>query len=177
MAAAHTATPARLEPIELGGGRGQDPVAIRYLLARDPAGELPDTAYFCTEERFLPVEILTYVVQRWSVEVTFEEARAHLTEAPVFISHFHADHTGQLGQRQAEGPAVRPAEVTDVGRREVGALGHPRGQAGGHLGGAAHPLQPGGEALAGTDDPRAARRRRRQAPRGTRRPASAARRD
>ena len=58
--------------------RGQDPVAIRDLLARDPAGELPDAAYFCTEERFGPVEILTYVVQRWSVEVTFEEARAHL---------------------------------------------------------------------------------------------------
>jgi hypothetical protein len=58
--------------------RGQDPVAIRYVLARDPVGELPDAAYFCTEERFLPVEILTYVVQRWSVEVTFEEARAHL---------------------------------------------------------------------------------------------------
>jgi hypothetical protein len=58
--------------------RGQDPVAIRYLLARDPAGELPAAAYFCTEERFLPVEILMYVIQRWSVEVTFEEARAHL---------------------------------------------------------------------------------------------------
>src|SRR5215212_2375164 len=58
--------------------RGQDPVAIRYLLARDPAGELSDAAYFCTAEHFLPVEILKYVVQRWSVEVTFEEARAHL---------------------------------------------------------------------------------------------------
>jgi hypothetical protein len=58
--------------------RGQDPVAIRYVLTRDPAGELPTAAYFCTEEGLLPVEILTYVVQRWSVEVTFEEARAHL---------------------------------------------------------------------------------------------------
>jgi hypothetical protein len=58
--------------------RGQDPVAIRYVLTRDPAGSLPDAAYFCTEERWLPVEVLTYVVQRWSVEVTFEEARAHL---------------------------------------------------------------------------------------------------
>jgi hypothetical protein len=58
--------------------RGQDPVAIRYVLARALAGALPDAAYFCTEERLLPVEILTYVVQRWSVEVTFEEARAHL---------------------------------------------------------------------------------------------------
>jgi DDE superfamily endonuclease len=58
--------------------RGCDPVALRYVLARDGSGELPDAAYFCTEERFLPAEILKYVVQRWSVEVTFEEARAHL---------------------------------------------------------------------------------------------------
>ena len=58
--------------------RGQDPIAIRYVLSRDPEGQQPDAAYFCTEERFLPVEILRYVVQRWSLEVTFEEARAHL---------------------------------------------------------------------------------------------------
>jgi DDE superfamily endonuclease len=58
--------------------RGQDPVAIRYVLARDPEGKQPDAAYLCTDERFLPEEILRYVVQRWSVEVTFEEARAHL---------------------------------------------------------------------------------------------------
>ncbi|MBX6314111.1 MAG: transposase [Isosphaeraceae bacterium] len=58
--------------------RGCDPVAIRYLLARDPEGEQPDTVYFCTDERFGPEEILGYVVQRWSGEVTFEEARAHL---------------------------------------------------------------------------------------------------
>ena len=58
--------------------RGQDPVAIRYVLARDPEGALSDAAYFCTDERFGSEEILKYVVQRWSVEVTFEEARAHL---------------------------------------------------------------------------------------------------
>jgi hypothetical protein len=58
--------------------RGQNPVAIRYVLARDPDGEQPDAAYFCTDDRFGPGEILRYVVQRWSVEVTFEEARAHL---------------------------------------------------------------------------------------------------
>jgi hypothetical protein len=58
--------------------RGQDPVAIRYVLARDPEGELPDAAYFCTDEGFGPDQILKYMVQRWSVEVTFEEARAHL---------------------------------------------------------------------------------------------------
>jgi len=58
--------------------RGQDPVAIRYVLTRDPAGQVSDAAYFCTEDQFLPVAILRYVVQRWSVEVTFEEVRAHL---------------------------------------------------------------------------------------------------
>jgi hypothetical protein len=58
--------------------RGCDPVAIRYVLARDPEGEQPDAAYFCTDERREPGEILRYVVRRWSVEVTFEEARAHL---------------------------------------------------------------------------------------------------
>jgi hypothetical protein len=58
--------------------RGRDPVAIRYVLTRDPAGTQSDAAYFCTDERFGPAEILRYVVQRWSMEVTFEEARAHL---------------------------------------------------------------------------------------------------
>jgi hypothetical protein len=58
--------------------RGRDPVAIRYVLTRDPAGTQLDAAYFCTDERFGPAEILRYVVQRWSMEVTFEEARAHL---------------------------------------------------------------------------------------------------
>src|SRR5512133_509556 len=62
----------------LGYRRGQDPVAIRYVLARDPEGRQSDAAYFCTDERYEPDEILKYVVQRWSVEVTFEEARAHL---------------------------------------------------------------------------------------------------
>ncbi len=58
--------------------RGCAPITIRYVLSRDPEGKQPDAAYFCTEERFGPEEILTYVVQRWSLEVTFEEARAHL---------------------------------------------------------------------------------------------------
>ena len=53
-------------------------MAIRYVLARDPEGTQPDAAYFCTDDCFGPEEILRYVVQRWSLEVTFEEARAHL---------------------------------------------------------------------------------------------------
>ncbi len=57
---------------------GQDPVAIRYVLVRDPEGELADAAYLCTDEGMLPQQIVEYMARRWAVEVTFEEARAHL---------------------------------------------------------------------------------------------------
>ena len=57
---------------------GQDPVAIRYVLVRDPQGEMSDAAYLCTEQGMLPQQIVEHMVRRWAVEVTFEEARAHL---------------------------------------------------------------------------------------------------
>jgi DDE superfamily endonuclease len=56
----------------------QPPVAIRYVLVADPEGKLRMEAFFCTDLEATPVEILPWVVMRWSVEVTFEEARAHL---------------------------------------------------------------------------------------------------
>jgi DDE superfamily endonuclease len=54
------------------------PVAIRYVLVADPEGKLRMEAFFCTDLQATPVEVLPWVVMRWSVEVTFEEARAHL---------------------------------------------------------------------------------------------------
>jgi DDE superfamily endonuclease len=54
------------------------PVAIRSVLVADPAGKLRMEAFFCTDLEATPVQILPGVVMRWSVEVTFEEARAHL---------------------------------------------------------------------------------------------------
>jgi hypothetical protein len=54
------------------------PVAIRYVLVADPAGKLRMEAFFCTDLQATPEQILAWVVMRWSVEVTFEEARAHL---------------------------------------------------------------------------------------------------
>ena len=53
-------------------------MAIRYVLARDPEGEQADAAYFCTDEGVAPEEVLKSVVQRWSLEVTLEEAGAPL---------------------------------------------------------------------------------------------------
>jgi DDE superfamily endonuclease len=56
----------------------QPPVAIRDVLVADPEAKLRMAALFCTDPEATPVEILPWVVMRWSVEVTFEEARAHL---------------------------------------------------------------------------------------------------
>jgi len=57
---------------------GLPPVDIRYVLVADPEGELRMEAFFCTDLQATPVEILQWVVMRWSVEVTFAEGRAHL---------------------------------------------------------------------------------------------------
>jgi hypothetical protein len=57
---------------------GLPPVAIRYVLVADPEGKLHMEAFFCTDLQATPEQILAWVVMRWSVEVTFEEARVHL---------------------------------------------------------------------------------------------------
>jgi hypothetical protein len=57
---------------------GVPPVAIRYVLVADPEGKLRLEAFFCPDLQATPEQILAWVVMRWSVEVTFEEARAHL---------------------------------------------------------------------------------------------------
>jgi hypothetical protein len=54
------------------------PVAIRYVLVAAPEGKLRMEAFFCTDLQASPEQILPWVVLRWSVEVTFEESRAHL---------------------------------------------------------------------------------------------------
>jgi hypothetical protein len=56
----------------------QSPVAIRYVLVADPEGKHRMEAFFCTDVQATPAQILQWVVMRWSVEVTFEESRAHL---------------------------------------------------------------------------------------------------
>ena len=54
------------------------PVAIRWVLIRDPQGDYDPTALLCTHSQQLPTHIATWFVQRWQLEVTFEEARRHL---------------------------------------------------------------------------------------------------
>jgi hypothetical protein len=57
---------------------GVPPVPIRWLLVRDPTGELEPQAFLATDLNAHPRDILGWFVSRWQVEVTFEEVRAHL---------------------------------------------------------------------------------------------------
>lgn len=57
---------------------GKPPVLIRWVVVRDPAGELEDTPLLCTDLTATAIQIIEWFVPRWNIEVTFEELRAHL---------------------------------------------------------------------------------------------------
>jgi len=54
------------------------PLPIRWVLVRDPSGELEPKAYFTTDPTPAAVAVVEAFVQRWTIEVRFEESRAHL---------------------------------------------------------------------------------------------------
>lgn len=57
---------------------GMPAVPIRWVLIRDPNQKFETRALLCTDQSADPLEILTWFVRRWQVEVTFQEVRAHL---------------------------------------------------------------------------------------------------
>ena len=57
---------------------GQPPLPIRWVISRDPAGKRPVRIYFSTDQQQTGLCILLDFIKRWSIEVTFEESRAHL---------------------------------------------------------------------------------------------------
>ncbi|HVB24513.1 MAG TPA: transposase [Ktedonobacteraceae bacterium] len=57
---------------------GCDPLPIRWVLTRDPAGKHPPKAIFSTDLTQTAEQIILDFMKRWSLEVTFEEGRAHL---------------------------------------------------------------------------------------------------
>ena len=57
---------------------GLPPVPLRWVLIRDPHGQFDTQALLCTTPEVPPEQILGWFVQRWQLEVTFEEARRHL---------------------------------------------------------------------------------------------------
>ena len=57
---------------------GKPPVPIRWVLIRDPMRQFDSQALLCTDTTVAPVRIIEWFVLRWQVEVTSQEARAHL---------------------------------------------------------------------------------------------------
>ena len=53
-------------------------VPLRWVMVRDPQHKLEPQAFLCTDETVEPEQILAWFIRRWQIEVTFEEARAHL---------------------------------------------------------------------------------------------------
>jgi cytochrome c biogenesis protein CcdA len=53
-------------------------VPIRWVLIRDPEHRFAPQALLCTDLAREPAQIVAWFVRRWCVEVTFQEARAHL---------------------------------------------------------------------------------------------------
>jgi hypothetical protein len=57
---------------------GYDPLPIRWVLTRDPLSRRPPKAMFSTDLTQTAEQIVSDFMKRWSLEVTFEEGRAHV---------------------------------------------------------------------------------------------------
>jgi DDE superfamily endonuclease len=64
--------------VSLWGVDGFVPVPIRWVLAVDPEGELDPLPLMSTDLNIFPEKIIALYIQRWNLEVTFEEVREHM---------------------------------------------------------------------------------------------------
>lgn len=73
-----------LRQVELASGTavwyhsGKPVVPLRWVLIRDPLGVFEPQALLSTDQAAAAAQIVEWFVLRWQLEVTFEEARAHL---------------------------------------------------------------------------------------------------
>ena len=67
-----------LENTALWGVEGSQPVPIRWILVTDPSGQLAPLPLLCTDVTLSAEKIIQLYVDRWGLEVTFEEVREHL---------------------------------------------------------------------------------------------------
>ena len=112
---------------------GMPPVALRWVVVRDPTGAVEAKGFLSTDPGALPFEVIAWYVRRWSVEVTFAEARRHLgvetqrqwselatlRTTPCLLGLFSVD--GASGRRTPRlGRAPHPAErVVPEGHADV----------------------------------------------------------
>jgi hypothetical protein len=57
---------------------GKPPVAIRWVLVRDPKNRCEPQALLSTDLALEARQIVLYFIRRWSMETTFQEARLYL---------------------------------------------------------------------------------------------------
>lgn len=57
---------------------GKNPVPLRWVIIKDPNGKIESKALLSTDLNLTAEQIIGYYIQRWSVEVTFQELRKHL---------------------------------------------------------------------------------------------------
>ena len=57
---------------------GLPPAPLRWVLIRDPHGAFATQALLCSDLAADPAQVVAWFIQRWQLEVTFEEARRHL---------------------------------------------------------------------------------------------------
>ena len=57
---------------------GMTPLPIRWVLIKDPNGKIKPIALLSTKLDLAINQIINFFIQRWTVEVTFQETRAHL---------------------------------------------------------------------------------------------------
>jgi hypothetical protein len=109
---------------------GLPPVPLRWVLIRDPKGRFATQALLCTDLVVSPAQILAWFVQRWQLEVTFEEARRHLgletqrqwsaaairRTTPVLLGLFSL--ITLLAHRQLPGPACIIRQATWYPKRD-----------------------------------------------------------
>jgi DDE superfamily endonuclease len=109
---------------------GLPPVAIRWVLIRDPQGEFEPQALVTTQLTDAPAQLLEWFVRRWAMEGTLEEARAHLgietqrqwndlalqRTTPALFGLYSLVTLMAHALRQADGPVVRTAAWYAKGR-------------------------------------------------------------
>jgi len=92
---------------------GKPTVPLRWVLVRDPAGKQPAQGFLCTDPSQSAAQIVQWCRWRWQVEVTFEEARAHL---------------GVESQRQGSPRAIARTTPVLLGLLSLGVLQAQRSQ-------------------------------------------------
>lgn len=60
------------------GADGFVPIPLRWVLVTDPNGKMDPLPLMSTDPLMTPEQIVKLYVDRWSIEVTFEETREHL---------------------------------------------------------------------------------------------------